>query len=535
MFTVETPLGPVELEVEALDLPPTFPIILPICRALGIVEIVDRLCPMHHQGPLTHGQVLEMLVLHILQDPDRKPLYKLQEWAADHHVNQLYDCDPEAFNDDRVGRALEAFAEQIPAIEAEIVTRALEGFNVPIDAIHWDLTHVTFTGAYEDFSDVGPGYGDGQMHEKQLQISLHATHEGGIPLRHEVLAGSAAQAPLVPPMLADLRRRLPPSKLLIVSDCSGISYDNIVTYNQADACFLGPMEVTPAEQQFVADLSAEAFVPLSYQSKNNPDCVYSCHDTTLTVKRQKRPQPLTVRALVIHSTSRQQRDARLRQKAVDKALKRLQQIAGYLNKARYAHESFAREQLAKAVPQGLVGIVHHELTGSYKQMQLRSWVDEEALAAAGPADGRWLLVTNDGERSADELFKIQRGQYDLEARFRNLGHDLAVHPVWLHKETRIRGLMQAFIIALTVYCLLELCSVRAKLEGDHYPKMTARQLLYHFSSAKIVRVRTPGYPPRTQLVLSLDQKHILNQLGFPDPTQYVLSPLTNARDAPPPR
>jgi len=531
MVTVDTPHGPIELEVEALDLPPTFPIILPICRALGIIEVVDRLCPMHHRGPLTHGQVLEMLVLHILQDPDRKPLYKLEQWAADHHVNQLYDCEPEAFNDDRVGRALEAVAEQIPAIEAEIVTRALERYEVPIDAIHWDLTHVTFSGAYEDVPDIGPGYGHGQLHEKQLQISLHATHEGGIPLRHEVLAGSAAQAPLVPPMLADLRRRLPATKLLIVSDCSAISYDNIVTYHKADACFLGPMELTPAEQQFVADLPAEAFVPLEYRSKNNSDCVYSCHDTTLTIRRQKRPEPLKVRALVMHSTSRQEQDAKQRQKAIDKALKRLQEIAGYLNKARYARESFAREQLGKAIPGNLVGIVHWELTGPDKQMQLRYWVDEQAVAAEARADGRWMLVTNDGQRSADELFKIQRGQYDLEARFRNLGHDLAVHPVWLHKETRIRGLLQAFIIALTVYCLLELCSVRAKLEGDHYPKMTARQLLYHFSSAKIVQIRARGQPPVTELVLSLDQKHILRQLRFPDPAQYVLGPLTNPTDA----
>jgi len=534
MLTINTPLGPVDLEMEALDLPPTFPIILPICRTLGIAEIVDRLCPMHHQSHLTHGQVVEMLVLHILQDPDRKPLYKLEEWAGEHNVNQLYDCEPEAFNDDRVGRTLEAICEQIPAIETDLVTRVLQRFHVPIDIIHWDFTNVTFEGAYDKVPIIGRGYGNGQMHEKQLKVSLHTTHAGAIPLRHEVLSGGAHQAPLASPMLADLRRRLPPSKLLIVSDCSGISYENVLAYDQAEVCFLGPMDATPAEEKLVAELSADDFVPLSYQSKNNPDCVYSCHDTTLTITRQKHPEPISVRALVIHSTGKQQRDTDQRQKSVDKALKRLAQISGYLNKGQYAREAYAREQLGKAVPDSLVGIVGYELTGSYKQMQLRFWLDEPALAAAGRADGRWLLVTNDRERSADELFTIQRGQYDLEARFRSFGHDLSVQPVWLHKEERIRGLLSVFIIALTVYCLLEWCSVQAKLEGDHYPKMTARQLLYHFSSAKILKVWARGHPPRLQLALQPEHRYFLARLGFPDAERYVLSPLRDHADQAPP-
>jgi len=530
MPRINTPNGPVDVEVEALDLPATFPIILPICRALGISEVVDRLCPMHHYEALSHGQVFEMLVLHILQDADRKPLYKLEEWAGEHHVNELYDCEPQAFNDDRVGRTLDAVFEQIPAIEAELVRRAIERFHVPIDTIHWDLTNVTFTGAYDKVPLISRGYGDGQLHDKQLKISLHTTHGGAIPLRHEVLSGGAHQGPLASPMLADLRRRLPPSKLLIVSDCAGISYDNFVAYGEAGALLLGPMETTPTEKQFVADLRAADFVELRYRSKNNPDCIYSRHDTTLTIKRQKRTEPINVRALVIHSTGKQQRDANERRKQLARTLKRLEQINGHLNKSRYCHEDYAREKLAKAIPQSLAGIVHYELTGSYKQLQLHYFVDDDALAAAARSDGRWLLVTNDHERTADELFELQRGQYDLEARFRNFGHDLAVQPVWLHKEERIRALLLVFIIALTVYCLLELCAERVELEGDHYPKMTARQLLYKFGSAKIVKVRARGHPATAQLVLSLDQQYILSRLGFSDAKWYILTAVTDADD-----
>ncbi len=523
---IATPHGRLPVEVESHELPSTFPLVLPVCRELGIVEIVDHFCPMHHCEHVSHGQVVEFLVLHILQAPDRKPLYKLQEWAQDHNAHCLYDCEAAAFNDDRVGRALEALALQIGPVETSFVTRALERYRVPVQAVHWDVTNVTFTGAYEGSELVRAGYGDGRVHEKQLNVSLHITGEGGIPLRHETLPGNARQAPLAGGMLADLQQRLHTSDLVIISDCAGISYDNIVTYRAAGAHFLGPMQLTPAEHEFVAQVPKEAFAPLQYRSQNNPDCQYSCFDTPLILRRQKRDQPIQVRALVIHSTQKQARDARHRQQRLRKTLQRLETIGGHLNKARYAHESYAREQLDKAVAglaDSLPGVVHYELTGEYKALQLRTWTDEAALAHAGRGDGRWLLVCDDNDHSPQELFARQREHYHIEARFRSFGHDLPVQPMWLHNDDRLRGLLLVFILALTVYCLIELCSVRAGLAGDTYHKMTTRQLLYHFSlsPAKLLRVGTPGHPATTQLVLSHDQLYYLDQLGFPDPCRYL--------------
>jgi len=66
---INTPKGPLEIAVDVLDLPPTFPIVLPLCRELNIAQIVDEACPMKAGKHLTHGQVAEFLLLHILQSP----------------------------------------------------------------------------------------------------------------------------------------------------------------------------------------------------------------------------------------------------------------------------------------------------------------------------------------------------------------------------------------------------------------------------------------------------------------------------------
>ena len=134
---IQTDQGPVQLLARNLRLPPNLGIVLPICRELHIARIVDELCPMKWHEHLTHGQVVEALILHILQSEHRLPLYKLEEWALNHNVGLLYQCPSSAFNDDRVGDALDALVppnsnrddeavEPIDAIEGEVVTGALK-------------------------------------------------------------------------------------------------------------------------------------------------------------------------------------------------------------------------------------------------------------------------------------------------------------------------------------------------------------------------------------------------------------------------
>ncbi|MEN6401181.1 MAG: DUF4277 domain-containing protein, partial [Armatimonadia bacterium] len=59
-------------------LPPTAALILPLLRQLGVARTVDGYCPIRSHAELTHGQVVEALLLHILQDNRRLPLYKFE-------------------------------------------------------------------------------------------------------------------------------------------------------------------------------------------------------------------------------------------------------------------------------------------------------------------------------------------------------------------------------------------------------------------------------------------------------------------------
>jgi transposase len=522
---VQTPLGPIELDVDAFPLPPTFPIVLPVCRALRLAEIVDECCPMKWCSYVTHGQVVEFVVLHLLQSPHRQPLYKLEEWSGEHNIHRLYDCPAEAFNDDRVGRTLDAIAPFIVEIETRVVTEALTRYRVDARQIHWDLTAVTFRGAHEGSEMIRCGYGAGEIHDRQLQVSLHVTGEGGVPVRHQTLAGDAHQAPLASDLLKDLQQRLPRSDLIIVSDRAGISYENIVAYRRAKAHFVAPLALQAPQQAALAAVPQEAFVPLEYRSHGAPNDQYSYHETTLELNPQGRHEPIRVPALFVHHTGKERRDVQRRQKKIDQALQRLQKIDGQLNQRRYAKADYARAQLAKAVPAAVRQIVRYELTGGDRALRLHFWIDETALASVAAADGRYVLVyelPHPAEAGPEEIFLIHKRQSTIEARFRNFHSDLSVHPLWLQHDHRIQALLLIFVLALIVYTLLELCAERVGLQGPHYPKMTAREMLFIFGHVRLKQITIRGSPPQHELVLSPAQQVIVTALAFPDPTSYLI-------------
>jgi len=515
---------PSDVQVHVRRLPPALPVILPLVRRVGIGKIVDRLCPMRERkdSPLSHGDCVEFLVLHLLQSAHRQPLYRLHEWAEAHSLELLYGCPSEAFNDDRFGRCLEALAPEIDAVQGAVVTAALQQFAIDVQAIHWDLTHVTFAGAYEAAPLIEGGYGGGRLHEKQLKVSLHVTSDGGIPVRHQVLSGGAHQAPFAPAMLEALQGQFRRSDLIVISDSAGINYETIAMYARRGAHFIAPLALTPAEQQQLAEVPREAFTELQYRRPRAPDEQYSVCDTTWTVTRQKHPEPLAIRALVVYSTGRARQDANARAKQLQRCLKRLAQIQGFLGvQLRYRQAAFARDQVEKAVPEALRQVVHYQLRTDTKPFTLTFDVDEAALEALAQADGRYVVATDQREPSADEIFERYKRQTIIEHRHRNFKSHLQVQPLWLHKEERILALLLVFVLALLIYTLLERCSVQVGLSTRYYHKMTARELILAFEIVDLTELHIRGHPPHWQLQLSAEQQRLLRKLGFPDPITYL--------------
>jgi Domain of unknown function (DUF4277) len=90
------------------------PVVASFCRRLDLRGIVDRACPIRQVATLTHGQVICALVANRLTSPT--PLRRVEDWARTWAVQETFGVAPDALNDDRIGRALDAIAPKLDAI-----------------------------------------------------------------------------------------------------------------------------------------------------------------------------------------------------------------------------------------------------------------------------------------------------------------------------------------------------------------------------------------------------------------------------------
>jgi transposase len=122
-------------------------LIAPLLEQLNLTHILDEHLPPDPQLEFAHGKVLSLLVAARLCHP--QALIRVPEWAHEYAADLLWGIPAEKLNDDRLGRALDAFFDQRHSIMAAVTVRALELAELSLERLHFDTTDVTFCGVYD--------------------------------------------------------------------------------------------------------------------------------------------------------------------------------------------------------------------------------------------------------------------------------------------------------------------------------------------------------------------------------------------------
>ena len=85
-------------------------LIAPLLQRLDIAAIIDRHLPPDPQLAFSHGRILSLLLAARLCQPTA--LINVPTWAEDTGADLLWDIPADSLNDDRLGRALDAFFTQ---------------------------------------------------------------------------------------------------------------------------------------------------------------------------------------------------------------------------------------------------------------------------------------------------------------------------------------------------------------------------------------------------------------------------------------
>src|SRR6266702_2450850 len=125
-----------------------------VLERLGLVGLVDRHVPQRGRAELTTGEVVAALIANRLCAP--APLYDIAAWGGNAALHEVLGIPGMLLNDDRLGRALEAFGADAARL-------------------HVDLTTLRVAGAYADSELVAKGWGSDRRVARQVQM-LQATN-----------------------------------------------------------------------------------------------------------------------------------------------------------------------------------------------------------------------------------------------------------------------------------------------------------------------------------------------------------------------
>jgi transposase len=500
-------------------------------RRLGVVGLVDAAVPMRGRSQLTHGEVIAGLVANRLAAP--APLYDVAGWAGSFAVAELFGVPAGLLNDDRLGRALEAFGPVAEDVRGRLCLTTLDRFDVDASRLHLDLTTVRFTGAYHDSTLVAKGWGSDRRVARQVR-TLQASTRDGVALYLRPHKGSTAELTALGQALERLQALAPPG-LLVVADSAFGHLSSLCAADRQGLRFVVPLRAdTGWAARFDAHVgNLDALADLDHVAERERRLPVQARTRW---RGQLAPFPVTdpntgsphqLRVAYIWSSEEARSVADARERALAKAEQALGKVRNGLGGRYYKTVTQVQAKVARILHRHLEALIHVDAgADEHGKPTLAFTRDEQAINAASRLDGLYALATNlPDPLSALHVLEIYKDQWIVEQRHRDLKRPrpLRVRPVFLHNDDRIEALIGVVGIALLIFGLIE-ADLRRRLPTNsprlpgllpegRAAKPTGRNVLAAFENLGLTY--TPAGPVLDRLTPT--QRQILALLDIPLP------------------
>jgi transposase len=531
---------------------------------MHIDQIVDNVLATPHgnrQG-LSYGQLAVVFVAYILSQCNHF-LSPVRDWVTKHqHVlTQALGCPirDTDFTDERLQDLLDALGEDAVGerLEEQLGQHLIRAYALPTDTARIDTTTVSVY--HQPDSGTLIDYGQSKDHRpdlRQFKEVLSTLDPVGIPLCSATVAGHCADDPLYLPVWRRMVKVIGRADFLVVGDCKLASLANRAQIQAGGGFYLAPLPMTgdtpddlrqwvlspPTPPQLLnlpefADPVGQGFEVLVSQSWLPLNAA-----TALT---------WTERAMVVRSDKlarRQQHGLMERLQRAEQALSKIKagtkadlvqltaqsqalldrhKVAAYLNVTWTAHTTQTKRYLTRG---------RHGPDSPYEMITKTTWQMtatrlQDEIAIHDHLAGWRLYVTNAPTERLDlpSAVSCYREEWQPEHGFHRLkGAALAIRPLLLRSDQRIRGLLRILVIALRALTLLEFVARRqlaqqaTPLQGLYAgnPKRatlepTAERLLRAFDDLTWYQVLDGQSSWQHVTPLSDLQRRILDLLGIP--------------------
>ncbi len=486
-------------------------------KTLQVAAIINRYCPQTRE--VAPGTVALGLILNRRLAP--RPLWQVADWYACTILARKLNVSAAKLNDDRLARTRDTLAPHAREIWLAVVSQALRVYDIDLSLLFYDLPAFVPPGAYQASALVNFGFAHHTpLNKRKLKAGLDVAADGNIPVAYGLWAGHTADKATVESNLARLCSLLrphgwAPNQVLLLGDRATLDDKLALLYAQKEMRYLaGLPPQKQAHRDLLKNLPEHEFYRQPLDIGRGKDGYWG---VPVPVTFEHAGQTATHRGRVVLSGPMRSALAQTRARHFRElwpALRTVQAKATQqLTRYRSAKAVLARAQTQ--LRQAPVGqFVTVTTTPTAGAVQLHWTVQREALCAALPQDGRYLLVTNDRNLTPAALLARYREKDGVEKRFTVCKHDLQVSPLYLHKDARIEAMLLVNMLALLTYRILE-----RQLRRHGLP-LTTRRLIEQLATLAVIETHCwDGSVLLRLLPLTPEQRRLVHLLAglLPDP------------------
>jgi transposase len=458
------------------------PVLYALLETLQVRDIINRHCSTRAQ--VDQGTVALVLILNRLTMP--LPLYQIADWLGRTMLVYVLGIPAAKFNDDRLGRTLDAIQPRCREIWQDVVQQALVQAEVDLTLIFYDLTAYILHGDYTDSHYATFGFAHNTpLNKRKFKNGLNVAADGNIPSEYAPWSGKTADLATVQENMEQLRRFLarrgwPIEEVMVVGDRANLNDELALAYEDRKIRYLAGLKTQKkVHRELLLAVPEKQFYAHPLTDEQGPGGYWGM---VCLVPFEQDDRQVSHRGLVVLSGPMRTAQRRARAARLGELRQALREVEAKIGRPHYRTVKAVQKRAETQLKQSSVGkfMQARTYTDENDQVRLRWWVNRYPLWQAMQRDGRYLLVTNDWTLSPRKMLSLYRQKDGVEKRIQVSKQDLKVSPVYLHQDKRIEAMLLINMLALLAYSLLER---QARQNGL---QMTTRHIIAKLQSLDVV-------------------------------------------------
>jgi len=484
-----------------------------IADELKISDVID----LHSikGGGLPSGQQLTLLAINHTISP--KSLNRFRSWYEDTALPQITDIKPDKLNKDNLSSAMDGICREIRNKDGEIirvVDKTLDIckdlvkiwsklYDIPLDALYYDITSTYFEGAKCILAKLGYSR-DKKKGKVQINVALVVTRKWRFPICFMVYTGDTSDQKTVKNILSTIRDEFGITNCTIIWDRGMVSKTNIRRVDRCHQKIVCGLKGSEVEIKDIllsvqkGDLQKKENI---VRESDDDEKIYAVAFVKKIYNKRRK--------IVVYLNTQKQKDARKKREfKLRSARIKLGKYKKKLERGTYKELGPVTnhyKECVKGVSRFFKPIYNKNdrITIDWKEYS-------DKVKNAIELDGKFALMSTDLDMDCKEIVDAYFEKDDIEKAFRYFKQVAKLHPTRCWLENRVR--VHVFICYLA-YLLSKVLEYKLRINGL---KITAEMALDELGKIKqgvLIDPTTDYSVVKVSRLLKIQTK-IINALGL---------------------